>query len=285
MNQQKEYLANLKRKKGEERKVQTETDLPIQNKNMESTSNLNQNITQPEVQSSKPILEPQPEQQGTFENQENNFNKTYSGNFRAHTSFTPRNPHLGRAYPYRVKKNFKDIYGYDQHENFKSNREKFDYEVKDLKGNKLANDNFNYTHSGAFSPKKGYSGFTTTSIPRTRKKIRPNTTETTPYKVYEDRLKRSMMLSNRRYKTNNDFETLQKDNMEMNKKLKSMTDRRFLSQYKLPDLSSIANSKKRIRNIRIGNSKEMGERYNPYGMVTKTGDYHGRNFVGALFNH
>ena len=40
-----------------------------------------------------------------------------------------------------------------------------------------------------------------------------------------------------------------------------------------------------ISNIHILNSKEFGEKYNPFSTVLKTGDTVGINFYGARFNH
>ena len=78
---------------------------------------------------------------------------------------------------------------------------------------------------------------------------------------------------------------MQKENEKMRINLTTMTNPKVLKKFQLPDISVIANQKKTIRNIKIGHSKEMGERYNPFCMNNKTGDYMGRNFVGALFEH
>ena len=78
---------------------------------------------------------------------------------------------------------------------------------------------------------------------------------------------------------------MEKQNDDIKQNLMNQTSQGFRKKYKLPDVLKIANTRQRIRNVSLGHSKEMGERYNPYCHMLNTGDRIGRNFVGALFQH
>lgn len=271
MNQQKELIDTKKKVKIEENKNQTEE--PVR---PYLQTEVNQSTHQEEV----------PKQTLTNEKQGDLFNRTMgTGYYPSHTEnvsncLIPR-INSTRQIQYHKRRNFKDTYGYDKLTELKTNKERCLNEIKDLKSMKLSNDEFNYTHSGFYFPKKRYSGFTSYAVPRTRSHSKASSA----FKTYEEKIRRSMDCFSKKVDAKNEFEILQKDNEDMKMKLKTMTNEHFLEKVKLPDVATLANSRKKIRNIKIGNSKEMGERYNPYCMMTKTGDLVGRNFVGALFNH
>ena len=66
---------------------------------------------------------------------------------------------------------------------------------------------------------------------------------------------------------------------------KAMNEDEFLKQYHLPNILKIADSKQVIRNQKIGLSKEMGEKYNPYSLIVPSKNRTGRNYIGDLFKH
>ena len=72
---------------------------------------------------------------------------------------------------------------------------------------------------------------------------------------------------------------------EMRSNLFNQTSKQFLKQYHLPDILKIADSKQVIRKQKIGLSKEMGEKYNPYSLIVPSKNRTGRNYVGDLFKH
>ncbi|MCQ2820253.1 MAG: hypothetical protein MJ252_23555 [archaeon] len=273
-------LLELKRK-GKHRRAKTE----------EFKQTFNENI-QPQFEETKipesqtiPHAEeemPQEEQPITNEKEGNDFNKTYTSNFHSYQNIFNTNNQRPSKLSYHRRKNFKELYGYDNTKGLRTNREKCLKELSDLRNSKLSNDEFNYTHSKFYFPKKRYNGFTSYAVPRTIN----NKKTSVPFMTYEDKIKRALSCDSRRLHTAGDFETMQRENQDMKQKLLTMTNSNFCKKNQLPDIGLISNcTHKKIRNIGIGNSKEMGERYNPYGMSVKTGDYMGRNYVGALFEH
>ena len=72
---------------------------------------------------------------------------------------------------------------------------------------------------------------------------------------------------------------------EMKTNLFNQTSAAFLKRHHLPDVVKIANSRQVIRRQKIGLSKEMGEKYNPYALIPPSKNRTGRNYVGDLFKH
>ena len=72
---------------------------------------------------------------------------------------------------------------------------------------------------------------------------------------------------------------------EMKNNLFNQTSKTFLKKYHLPDIIKIADSRQVIRRQKIGLSKEMGEKYNPYSLFPPSKNRTGRNYVGDLFKH
>ena len=72
---------------------------------------------------------------------------------------------------------------------------------------------------------------------------------------------------------------------EMRNNLFNQTSGSFLKKYHLPNILKIADSKQVIRNQKIGLSKEMGEKYNPYSLIVPSKNRTGRNYIGDLFKH
>ena len=73
--------------------------------------------------------------------------------------------------------------------------------------------------------------------------------------------------------------------VEMKNNLINQTSPYFLKKYHLPDVVKIADSRQVIRRQKIGLSKEMGEKYNPYSLIAPSKNRTGRNYVGDLFKH
>ncbi len=72
---------------------------------------------------------------------------------------------------------------------------------------------------------------------------------------------------------------------ELKLNLFNQTSKQFLKKYHLPDVIKIASSTQLIRRQKIGLSKEMGEKYNPYSLIPPSKNRIGRNYVGDLFKH
>ena len=212
-------------------------------------------------------------------NEDNNMFNTNQTNFNPRPYTSACSPSNGFR-PYHRRRNFKETYGYEPFSEIKTNKERYQNEISDLKKNKLTEGEFNYTHSNFYYPKKRYNGFTSYAVPRTDKASDVRTFSN-PFKVYSGRINRSLSS----FDQESEYEKMEKQNDDIKQNLMNQTSQGFRKKYKLPDVLKIANTRQRIRNVSLGHSKEMGERYNPYCHMLNTGDRIGRNFVGALFQH
>ena len=229
------------------------------------------------------IKKPTPKKKVTLpeeeKNEDNNMFNTNQTNFNPRPYTSACSPSNGFR-PYHRRRNFKETYGYEPFSEIKTNKERYQNEISDLKKNKLTEGEFNYTHSNFYYPKKRYNGFTSYAVPRTDKASDVRTFSN-PFKVYSGRINRSLSSFNQE----SEYEKMEKQNDDIKQNLMNQTSQGFRKKYKLPDVLKIANTRQRIRNVSLGHSKEMGERYNPYCHMLNTGDRIGRNFVGALFQH
>ena len=170
--------------------------------------------------------------------------------------------------PYIKYKDFKDIYGYDNVSTFKSNGEKYLYAINKMKKvpyNKINNRN-----------RKKYDGFTAYDVPV----IEPKKPPSSLFQNYNEQIGHTLKCINNssgiRKAMNND---------EMRNNLFNQTSRGFLKINHLPDIIKIADSRQVIRKQRMGLSKEMGEKYNPYSLIAPSKNRTGRNYIGDLFKH
>ena len=179
--------------------------------------------------------------------------------------FDPRNPTTRHFFrPYRKPKNFYETYGYDNMTSFKNNKERYQNDINNLKRNTRMMSASNYRHN--------YLDNINTERPMS-----------TAFKSYNQRLATSMNKFTNTGISQEEAERIENGNLY--KTLCNQTSVNFRSKYKLPDVCKIANQRQVIRNHHIGNSKEMGERYNPYSLIPPSKNRTGRNFVGDLFKH
>ena len=170
--------------------------------------------------------------------------------------------------PYRKERTFKDIFGYDKYTSFKSNREKYLYAINNMK-------KYNAIQKEPLAQKK-YDGFTVFEAPV----IERNKLPSSLFQSYNDIMGHTLnCIAN----SNGVRKAMNEDEMRNN--LFNQTSGQFLRQYHLPDILKIADSKQVIRKQKIGLSKEMGERYNPYSLIVPSKNRTGRNYVGDLFKH
>lgn len=225
-------------------------------------------------------LPPNENNEGVYDD---TFNQNQTNFHKSSRPFTSLCSPTNGFRPYHKRRTFKENFGYEQFSTAKSNRERYQNEITDLKKNKLSCGEFNYSHSDFFYPKKRYNGFTSYAVPRTDK-AGDNRNFSTAFKVYSGNINKSLSNFKNR-EGESEYEAMEKQNDEVKNNLFNQTSSAFRKRYKLPDILKIANTRQRIRNIRLGNSKEMGEKYNPYCHVLNTGDRIGRNYCGALFQH
>ena len=170
--------------------------------------------------------------------------------------------------PYRKQRTFKDIYGYDNITSFKSNGEKYLYSINNMKRN-------NAILKVPLAQKR-YDGFTVFDAPVIEKNKLPSSL----FQSYNDKMGHTLNCIKNSERVR---KAMNEDEMRSN--LFNQTSKQFLKQYHLPDILKIADSKQVIRKQKIGLSKEMGEKYNPYSLIVPSKNRTGRNYVGDLFKH
>ena len=170
--------------------------------------------------------------------------------------------------PYRKQRTFKDIFGYDNISSFKSNGEKYLYAINNMKQNNVI--------QKPLLAQKRYDGFTVFDAPVIERKKQASSL----FQSYNDKMGHTLDCINN---SNGVRKAMNEDEMRNN--LLNQTSNQFLRQYHLPDILKIADSKQVIRKQKIGLSKEMGEKYNPYSLIVPSKNRTGRNYVGDLFKH
>ena len=170
--------------------------------------------------------------------------------------------------PYRKQRTFKDIFGYDNITSFKSNGEKYLYAINNMKKNSAM--------EKIPLAQKRYDGFTVFEAPV----IEKNKASSSLFQSYNDKMGHTLNCIN---SSSGMRKAMNEDEMRNN--LLNQTSNAFLKQYHLPDILKIADSKQVIRKQKIGFSKEMGEKYNPYSLIVPSKNRTGRNYVGDLFKH
>ena len=192
----------------------------------------------------------------------NNFNEPQK-------TFKPFNTQTGFR-PYNKKRDFKATYGYENKTRFKSNGEKYQYTINTMKKS-----NFNENYDD-IRPKRKYDGFTVSECPVIEKN-RPNSAS---FDYFNNRINQTLNCLNKR-----DGERTAMNEEEMKNNLFNQTSNAFLKKYHLPDVVKMANARQVITRQKIGLSKEMGEKYNPYSLIAPSKNRTGRNYVGDLFKH
>jgi hypothetical protein len=166
--------------------------------------------------------------------------------------------------PYHKNRTFKENYGYENISKLKSKAEKYAYMIDNMKLSEADKGNLNY--------KRKYDGFTHYEIPL----IPLNNKNDYANERFKNTLKYLKSTEKSRNPMNEE---------ELKQNLFNQTSKEFLKRHHLPDVLKIANSTQLIRKQKIGLSKEMGERYNPYSLIAPSKNRTGRNYVGDLFKH
>ncbi len=166
--------------------------------------------------------------------------------------------------PYHKNRTFKETYGYENISKLKSKAEKYLYMINNMKYDNSQKGNENY--------KRKYDGYTHYEIPLIPLKNKND--------YVNDRFQNTLNCLKRSENSRNPM-----NEEELKQNLFNQTSKEFLKRHHLPDVLKIANSTQLIRKQKIGLSKEMGERYNPYSLIAPSKNRTGRNYVGDLFKH
>jgi len=168
--------------------------------------------------------------------------------------------------PFNKERDFKTIYGYDNITSFKSNGDKYLYEIERMKRGNLKKPTL---------ASKRYDGFTVFDAPI----IEKGNSSSSLFQSYNNRMAQSLKC------IDNSSGIKAMNEQEMRNNLFNQTSQQFLKRHHLPDIIKIADSRQVIRKQKIGLSKEMGERYNPYSLFPPSKNRTARNYVGDLFKH
>ena len=171
--------------------------------------------------------------------------------------------------PYHKTRNFKELYGYENITRFNSKPEKYLQIINNLKysSDKIEKNSY----------KRKYDGYTTYEIPL----INVHTGKKEEDNLFSSTLKKTLKCLQK----NNESGGTAMNEKELKQNLFNQTSLKFLKKYKLPDVLKIAGHTQLIRRQKVGLSKEMGEKYNPYQFIAISKNRTGRNYVGDLFKH
>ncbi len=275
VKQQEEKIRQINQEKleksGKKIEIETNNTIPMKTVKFEETKkNENDNFENNNLRESNYGNNIQNENNLNYESQMNYYNKSlrpnniYSENvMERNRPFNPKNATTRHFFrPYRKPKNFYETYGYDNTTMLKNNKERYQNDINNLKRNTRMMSLQNYNINTDYNIQRPMS---------------------TVFNSYNNRLATSM---NKFIDSGISKEEAEKiENGNLNRNLFNQTSIGFRSKYKLPDVCKIANQRQVIRNHHIGNSKEMGEKYNPYALIPPSKNRTGRNFVGDLFKH
>ena len=245
--------------------VQSENHLDNYNENSKNNNEINQVNNQINNQINNGY-------NNGYNNEYDNNNNIYENNCNTimrRTLNGHRSSSMSNLLPYRKERDFKSTYGYDNITSFKSNGEKYKHAIENMKKSGFIGSTYQ-------KAKKRYDGFTVSDCP-----IIPRTKSySSLFQSYNDKMGHTLKcIKNSRGERNAMNEE------EMRNNLYNQTSKEFLKNYHLPDIIKIADSRQVIRNQRIGLSKEMGEKYNPYSFIAPSKNRTGRNYIGDLFKH
>ena len=274
VKQQEEKIRQMNEEKleksGKKIEIETNNKIPMKTVKFEETKkNENDNFENNNLKESNYGNNIQNENLN-YESQMNYYNKSlrpnniYSENvMERNRPFNPKNATTRHFFrPYRKPKNFYETYGYDNTTMLKNNKERYQNDINNLKRNTRMMSLQNFNINTDYNIQRPMS---------------------TVFNSYNNRLATSM---NKFIDSGISKEEAEKiENGNLNRNLFNQTSIGFRSKYKLPDVCKIANQRQVIRNHHIGNSKEMGEKYNPYALIPSSKNRTGRNFVGDLFKH
>ena len=163
--------------------------------------------------------------------------------------------------PYHKERTFKENYGYENNSTYGTKYDQYSTLLNTLKNRSLNKENMGY--------KRKYDGYTSYEIPFI-----------------------NLHKINKITKLEKSLESLKKggglyhmNEEELKQNLINQTSKDFLKEHHLPDVLKIAGTRQLIRNEKIGLSKEMGEKYNPYSFFAPSKNRTKRNYVGDLFKH
>jgi len=263
VRQQKEDIEMLNKLKQKGFNPRIKTPIQTEGQNIERASHKTNYVPNEEINT---INNPNINNEEINNQNENQEFNTYNENINK--SFRPYNSQTGFR-PYNKRRDFKATYGYENKTRFKSNGEKYLYSINSMKKN-------NFNGDDEFRPTRKYDGFTVTEAPVIQR-TRPNSAS---FDYFNNRINQTLNCLNKR-------EGIRKamNEEEMKNNLFNQTSSGFLKKHHLPDVVKMADARQVIRRQKIGLSKEMGEKYNPYSLIAPSKNRTGRNYVGDLFKH
>ncbi len=174
------------------------------------------------------------------------------------------------------KMTYQDIFGYPKPVNLKTRGNRYNHKISLLKNNVDSTIQDEQERSKSLSKPQT---FFINKIPRNDNL---NKKFSDKFDYFTTVLNKSINVNHSGLLNKQEEETLIEKNNYFKDIILNQTNPKFLKKSKLPDIRKVANSFNKIRIIKEGLTKNMGEKYNPY-LYVKDKLIKGRNYIGGVF--
>ena len=174
------------------------------------------------------------------------------------------------------KMTYQDIFGYPKPINLKTRGNRYNHKISLLKNNVESTIQDEHERSKSLSKPQT---FFIDKIPRNDNLNKKNSEK---FDFYTTNLNKSINVNHSGLLNRKEEESLIEKNNYFKDIILNQTNPQFLKKSKLPDIRKVANCYSKIRIIKEGLTKNMGEKYNPY-LYVKDKLIKGRNYIGGVF--
>lgn len=174
------------------------------------------------------------------------------------------------------KMTYQDIFGYPKPVNLKTRGNRYNHKISLLKSN--VDSTIQDEHERSKSLSKPQTFFIN-KVPR-NDNLNKKFSDKLDY--FTTVLNKSINVNHSGLLNRQEEETLIEKNNYFKDIILNQTNPKFLKKSKLPDIRKVANCYSKIRIIKEGLTKNMGEKYNPY-LYVKDKLIKGRNYIGGVF--
>ena len=171
---------------------------------------------------------------------------------------------------------YQDIFGYPKPINLKTRGNRYNHKISLLKNNVESTIQDEHERSKSLSKPQT---FFIDKIPRNDNLNKKNSEK---FDFYTTNLNKSINVNHSGLLNRKEEESLIEKNNYFKDIILNQTNPQFLKKSKLPDIRKVANCYSKIRIIKEGLTKNMGEKYNPY-LYVKDKLIKGRNYIGGVF--
>ena len=183
------------------------------------------------------------------------------------------------------KMSFQDVFGYPQPLKGSTREEECNYRINKLKDNVNISLRKQRSNSCVNINNHSLNEFTMKNLPRTDFSSINKKKRSDYFKFYTKVMNQSLNIPHDDLIKEEENKVLINKNNELKNKIEEQTNDAFLSKTKLPDIRKMPKTNQVSRTIKMGITKEMGEKYNPFSFVLKTNQIKGRNYTGGIFQY